>query len=557
MKREKILDYFLSLAVVFFVIIPFVRLFIRSFSGDGFISNYSKIFSDPRVIKAMVNTLIIGIATSFISLLLGSYFAFIIAYTNVKFKVLLKILTYLPFIVPSYIMTLAWTNITSNVGILTKILNNFGLRKINLYSITGIIFLMVICNVPFVYLNVFRALIKVPVNNENASKLLKYTYLQTFKNINLAQIRPVLITSFVLVFLSSLDNFSIPAFLGVPAGIPVLSTLIYEKTISVTTGGFTDPAVLALIVFVMSVFISKLESSILEREKTSKDSKEDTSIRYEFKHSTKFIVECINFLLLIFINIVPIAFMVYSSFIDTYVKDFSLSNLTLNNYKSLLSISSIKMSILNSLTYATLTVVICAFLSIFYGYFKWKNKYKLSMSILEKGTSISYSLPGMVLALCMIFHWTKPIPFINIGFYASPVIILIAYITRFLIIDMKSAYQGFNSISRNLEYAAILSDRSVLKKWFKIFLPLIYRYILTSSLLIFVYSLTELSLSSILLGPFTKTIGLLIFNLQQAGDYNLAYAISTIVLIVLLFMYLIMEKINAGGKNESTDKGNI
>jgi len=194
--------------------------------------------------------------------------------------------------------------------------------------------------------------------------------------------------------------------------------------------------------------------------------------------------------------------------------------------------------------------VLCAILSIIYAYFKWKKRFNISISLLEKATSISYSLPGMVFALCMIFHWAKPIPGLNIGFYASPIIILIAYVSRFLIIDMKSAYQGFSSISTSLEYAADLSNGSKLKKWTKIFLPLIYRYILTSSLLIFVYSLSELSLSAILSGPFTKTIGLFIFNLQQSGDYNLAYAMSTLVLIVLLIMYIIIEKINAGGKNE-------
>ncbi|WP_138160478.1 ABC transporter permease [Peptoniphilus catoniae] len=550
MKRDKLLDYLIAIVVVFIFVIPFIKLFIRSFQGDGLIINYSKIFSDKRVIKGIINTFIIGISSSFITLIVGSYLAFIIAYTNIRFKGLLKVLVYLPFIVPSYIMTLAWTNITSNVGIVTKLLKSVGLKPINLYSIGGIVFLMLVCYTPFVYLSVYRSLIKVPLSNEHASKLLNYGSFETFRNINLRQITPTLVSTFVLVFLSSLDNFSIPAFLGVPAGISVLSTLIYEKTISISTGGFTDPAVLSALLFIISVSVSGIESSIIKRSRTGKDSSEDTQIRYSFKPKTRSFIEVLTFLVFIFINIVPIGFMIYSSLVGNYVDGFSFSNLSLDNYRSLFSISSIKMSITNSLTYALITVIICAFLSIIYAYFKWKKKFDLSISILEKATSISYSLPGMVLALCMIFHWAKPIPGLNIGFYASSVIILIAYVSRFLIIDMKSAYQGFSSISTSLEYAAVLSNRSSLKKWTEIFLPLIYKYVLTSSLLIFVYSLSELSLSAILSGPFTKTIGLFIFNLQQAGDYNLAYAMSTLVLIVLLAMYILMEKINSGGKNE-------
>ena len=550
MKRDKVLDYLLVIVVLFVFIIPFMKLFIRSFGGDGIIVNYSKIFSDKRILKGIINTFIIGITSSILTLIVGSYLAFIIAYTNIRFKSILKILVYLPFIVPSYIMTLAWTNITSSVGIVTKLLTALGLKSINLYSIGGIIFLMIICYTPFAYLSVYRSLIKVPQSHEYASKLLNYGSFETFKNINLKQITPTLVSTFVLVFLSSLDNFSIPAFLGVPAGISVLSTLIYEKTISISTGGFTDPAVLSALLFIISVSASGIELSIIKRSRTSKDSSEDTSIRYSFKPGVRKVVEVLTFVIFIFINIVPISFMIYSSLVVNYVSGFSFSNFSLKNYRLLFSISSIKMSITNSITYAIITVVLCAILSIIYAYFKWKKRFNISISLLEKATSISYSLPGMVFALCMIFHWAKPIPGLNIGFYASPIIILIAYVSRFLIIDMKSAYQGFSSISTSLEYAADLSNGSKLKKWTKIFLPLIYRYILTSSLLIFVYSLSELSLSAILSGPFTKTIGLFIFNLQQSGDYNLAYAMSTLVLIVLLIMYIIIEKINAGGKNE-------
>ncbi|MDO5301163.1 MAG: iron ABC transporter permease [Tissierellia bacterium] len=551
MKRNQTVDHLLVLPILFVLIIPFIKLFLMSVKGDGLISNYGEVFSDPRVVEGIANTLIIGLVTSALTVILGTYLAFVIAYTNIKFKRILKVLVYLPFIVPGYIMTLAWTNITSSVGMVTKILARLGLAPINLYSMGGIIFVMTLCYIPFVYLSVYRSLIKVPLSSEYASHLLNYGVLETFRKINLRQIRPTLVSTFVLVFLSSLDNFSIPAFLGVSAGIPVLSTLIYEKTISVSTGGFTSPAVLSVLLFVISVSISQTEGQILKRARTGKDAREDKSVRYAFPAAVRRAVEILTFSALIFINIVPIGFMVYSSFISNYVREFSLANFSLDNYRGLFSISSIKMSMTNSLTYALITVVICALLSLVYGYFKWKDRYPRSMSLLEKGTSISYSLPGMVLALSMIFHWAKPIPWLNFGFYGGPGIILIAYVTRFLIIDMKAAHQAFGAMSHNLEYAALLSDSSFFKKWFKIFLPLIYKYILTSSLLIFVYSLTELSLSAMLSGPYTKTIGLFIFNLQQAGDYSLAYAMSTLVLILLLLLYLLMEKINGGERIDS------
>ena len=68
-------------------------------------------------------------------------------------------------------------------------------------------------------------------------------------------------------------------------------------------------------------------------------------------------------------------------------------------------------------------------------------------------------------------------------------------------------------------------------------LPLLTGPVLSSAFLIFVPALTELTLSSMLAGAGTKTIGLTIFNYQQSGDYNLSAALSSIVVLFILAGY--------------------
>lgn len=51
---------------------------------------------------------------------------------------------------------------------------------------------------------------------------------------------------------------------------------------------------------------------------------------------------------------------------------------------------------------------------------------------------------------------------------------------------------------------------------------------------IFLSAFTELTMSSVMASTDTKTIGLTIFNLQQAGDYSLAAAVSSVILIVMM-----------------------
>ena len=78
--------------------------------------------------------------------------------------------------------------------------------------------------------------------------------------------------------------------------------------------------------------------------------------------------------------------------------------------------------------------------------------------------------------------------------------------------------------------------------WRRVLVPLLSRNVLASAFLIFVSSLTELTLSSMLASADTKTIGLTIFNFQQGGEYNLSAAMSTLVVVLILAGYALVHQ---------------
>ena len=70
--------------------------------------------------------------------------------------------------------------------------------------------------------------------------------------------------------------------------------------------------------------------------------------------------------------------------------------------------------------------------------------------------------------------------------------------------------------------------------WVKIIVPQLAAPALAGSFFIFLSAFTELTMSSVMSSASTKTIGLAIFNLQQAGDYSLAAAVSSVILAVMI-----------------------
>lgn len=525
-------------AVFLIFVAPLLRLLIMSFNngaGYGF-TNYTRLLAENRTHRAIFNTLVSGVFSTAFSVFWGSLFAFLTAYTNIKRKKLAEILILLPFIVPSYIITLSWTGLLSEKGLLNYLLSSLGIGHINLYSMGGIIFVQGMCHIPLVYLLLKTMLKRIPVELEWASMAAGFSRSQTIIRINLTLAAPAIASGAILAFLAAIDNFSIPAFLGISSGIPVLSTYIYEKAIGFGPSSFSDAAVLSVILSFIAVGGTLFEGKYLNKGQALESIKADPSVRIPMSPRVRKTVEWSLLGSLVGFNIVPLVFMLISSLQRCYGLGYGRNNLTFDNFHALLSNPGVIKAMRNSLILASVACLVCILVGTSAAYLKIRKNNK-AMKILEKSASVTYAIPGMVLALSMIFHWVEPVPGIRPGIYGTMTILAVAYVTRYLILQIKGSVNAINTVEPAIEEAALASGRSPLTMWGKILLPLMFKPVLATSFLLFIPAMTELTLSSILSAAGTKTIGLTIFNFHQAGDYSLSIAMSAIIVLLILAGY--------------------
>lgn len=534
------------LLIILVFIAPIVRLFLMSLkSEEGYsLWNYALLLQEDRTRKAILNTIVIAVGSTAIAAILGSAFAFIIAYTNVRRKRLLELLVLLPFIIPSYIITLSWSSLFSQKGMINQTLSAMGLGKINVYSIAGIILVLGFCNVPIVYMNVIHMLRKIPTDMEWAARTCGYGIGQAMLKINLVQAMPAIISGSILAFLAAIDNFAVPAFLGISSGIPVLSTYIYEKSISFGPNSFSLAATLSVILSVIAVAGTLVEGIFGKKSSGMESIKEDYSVRIPLSSGKRKVLQYGVILFLCIINIVPLISMFTSAFQKNYGVKMTLDQFTTDNFIAILQNKGVLDAIRNSLMLACGCCIICIVIGTAIAYQKVRHPGRM-ITLVEKSASLTYAIPGIVLALSMIFHWVEPLPGIRPGIYGTISILMIAYVTRYLILQIKGSATAMLSIHPALEEAAAASGRSVFAVWGKILIPLLIRPVLSSTFMIFVSALTELTLSSMLAAAGTKTIGLMIFNFQQAGDYNLAAAMSVVIVVLVLTGYFLINHKNS------------
>lgn len=537
-KINKSIQSFLIGALgIFIFIMPLLTLFALAFETEGGFSlqNFNAIFSSSRSGLAIKNTLIVGGASTVLAFLLGGLYAFMVAYTNVKYKKLLEILIILPYLIPGYIVTLAWTSLFSGNGVINRLLMQLGLPKVSMYSLGGIIFVLGVSNAALVYLNLVDVLRKIPQEQEQASQVAGYSLKETLMKINLKSVRGPILSAIVLSFLSAIDNFAIPITLGTPGGISVLSTYIYEKAIGFGPTSFNEASALAIVLSSISLVAVLIQKSLTLREKPLESQMASYHHRVALKPVKRRLLQTVLIVLLVILNIIPLIFMFLSSLHKGYVRSiFDVSHMSLANYQFILTTPGMYSGFLTSLWLTLSSLAVCLLIGVWVMYMKSRYQLK-SVFFVETGASLTYSVPGIVLALSMIFYWGK-VP----NVYGTMLILWIAYVTRYALLLIRGSQTAFMTVGPELEEAAIVSGSSSIEKWFKIIFPMIRQQLLSSSFLMIVGALTELTLSSLLSAANSKTIGLTIFALQTGGDNAIAQAYS--VLLTLLILTILMMR---------------
>lgn len=530
---HKILFWIIGLFVFLF---PLFTLFKMGFEVEGGfgIANFTGIFESPRTLQAIGNTFIIAFGATAISVAVGFLYALIVAYTNIRFKRLVELLVILPYIIPGYVVTLSWTALFAGNSPVNTFLRENGLPVINMYSLGGIILVLGISNAALVYLNIVDILRKVPQEQEWASRIAGYRMKETLRNINFRTVLPAIVSGTILAYLSSIDNFAITATLGSPAGITVLSTYIYEKAIGFGPASFNQAAVLSIILSLIAFGGIALQWWVLRKSVIMEAARPDYEPRILLAKSKRRLVEILSVTTLVLVNIVPLLVMFLSSLQVGYSRSlFDISTMKLDNYRFILETPNMYKGFLTSFGLTVVAILIGILVSVWVMYYKQRHDQRATLPI-ELGAALTYSTPGIVLALSMIFYWSK-VP----NVYGTMRILLIAYVTRYILLLLRGSNTALLGVTIELEEAASVSGSKIFEKWRRIIIPIIKNQIFSSSFLVFTGAFTELTLSSLLAAADAKTVGLTIFNLQTGGDNNIAQAYSVMLTLFILAIVLI------------------
>ncbi|MBQ9629366.1 MAG: iron ABC transporter permease, partial [Synergistaceae bacterium] len=151
--------------------------------------------------------------------------------------------------------------------------------------------------------------------------------------------------------------------------------------------------------------------------------------------------------------------------------------------------------------------------------------------------------PSIVIALGLIMTMSGRF---GINIYNTLTIMIIAYMIKYMLMGMRTIVSAMSQIHPSLEEAALISGAQWQRSFRDITLPLIMPSVVAGWFLIFMPSFYELTMSTLLYSTDTKTIGYELFTYQTYHSQQMASAIATGILVLVIIVNWLLNKLTKG-----------
>ncbi len=532
----------LIITVVLPVAMIVYNVFFYKWSFDW--SLFASMLTDPDNLAAMWNTVKISFFVTTLGTVVGLFFAWLIGRSDIPLKGLMKSLFVIPYMFPPFIGAMAWGLLLApRSGYINKMfmaLTGGRTPLFNINTLAGIVFVELCYYFPFVFIQVSGALERMDPTLEESARIAGANQMTVIRRITMPLVVPAIAAGAMLILISSLSHFGVPAILGFSNGIFTLPTKIYELIYRASGSfeGIRRGASLSILLVAVVVLALALQRRVLRAGRY--DIIRGKSMRPMLikLRGWKVPLLLVCFVFLVITVILPLCTIFGVGFLKAYGVPMKLSNMTLNNFKYVLFESkmardSIRNSFFLSITSAVITMLVGTMIA--YVIVKIQPRGK---GVLEVLGILPYSIPGIVLAVGVILTWSGAF-YLNL--YNTIWIILIAYIARYMAFSMKSASASLEQVHDSLEEASRTCGASHFESLLDVTLPLIRPGMVAGFFLIFLPAMRELTTSLLLYGPFTRTMGVAIYSINEEGYTVQACALAGVAIIIIVLGELLLR----------------
>jgi iron(III) transport system permease protein len=526
-----------ALFMVVLIVLPLSWLAIYAFTDKArhpTLQNFVTLFTNPDFLDPLLTTAIIATTSAVICCLVAAPISWLVSRTDMPGRQTIRSLVTASFVTPPFLGAVAWELLAApNSGLLNQLYRTLtGAESdsylFNIYSLTGIIFVISCYTFPFVFVLVANALDNMPGELEDASAILGGKAWTTARRVTIPLALPALVAGALIAFLQAMTLFGSPAILALPAGFHTMTTKIWSL--------FQYPpkpelaAAAAVPLLLLTILLLQGQKFLLGRRGYSVVGGKYGAPRQVELKGWRW--AALAFCLIVLLN--PV-FLPYLALLNAAISPNATTLVTPatatwhNVVFVFTELSSTQLALKNTVILGASTATIGTVLALVIAYVTTRRVIA-GHRILGFLATAPVAVPGIVLGVGLFLSYTRP-PFV---LYGTLWILLIAFLT----INLPSAYQqlqaAFATIHPELEDASRILGATRLQSLRQITAPLLRTGVIATWCFIFIGVMRELSAAVVLFTSQTKVLSVLIYDLNESGDLA-AIAVLGIAMLVITF----------------------
>lgn len=513
-KRPPALIWVPAAGIAALMLLPLAYLVLRSIEGG--LSGAAEVLVEADTLATLGRSVLLAAIVTVASAAVAIPLAWLTTRTDLPGRRLWVVLTALPLVIPSYVGGFVLVSVLGPRGVLQGALEPFGIERLpSIYGLTGAALALILFSYPYVFLTVRSAFRGMDPELEEAAKSLGSGGLKTFLRVTLPQLRPAIMAGSLLVALYTLSDFGAVSLLHYDS----FAREIYIQYQSAFDR--TPAAILALMLVLLTGTILLLESRTRGR------------LRYHrggagvARRATSVALGRWRWPALAFCG----AVVSLALFAPVGILSFWLA-------RGLASGEPLRLvwgAALNSIYVSGLAAVVAALAALPVAVLSVRFRGPVS-SFVERLTYLGYALPGIVLALALVFFGANYAP----ALYGTLGALVIAYVIHFLPQAVGATRTALLQVNPSIEEAARGLGRSPAKVIASVTAPLARSGILAGAALVFLTTMKELP-ATLLLSPIGfDTLATSIWTATSEAFFARAAAPALIlILISAVPMYLL------------------
>lgn len=521
-----------------FILYPLAILLVDSFvtdSGPSF-EVFTRIFQMGSFTTAITNTLAVGLLVSIVSALVGLLFAYVEVYVKLKTKFmsgLFQVVSMLPVVSPPFVLSLSIIMLFGKSGLITRYL--LGMYDNSVYGFWGIFVVQTLTFFPVCYMMLKGLLKNIDPSLEEAARDMGASRWKVFTSVTLPLVLPGLGNAFLVTFIESIADFANPMIIG--GSYDTLATTIYLQI----TGAYDKQgaAAMAVVLLCITLLMFVVQKYVLEAKSTATLSGKASRARMLITDaSVRIPLTVICCALAIFVVVMYLC-VPFGALFKTWGYDFSLTTKWFEQvFTKYHGFQAFRDSFLLSLIAAPITAI----LSMIISYLVVKRNFR-TKGFIEAVSMLAMAVPGTVLGVGYIRGFSGGIFHTGVlqGIYGSAAILIIVFIVRSLPTGTRSGISALRQIDKSVEESAYDMGADSFTVFRTVTLPLIKDSFFSGLVTAFVRSITAISAIILLVTPQFFLITVQINEFAEKGNYGIACAFATILIVITYGSVLLMN----------------